>query len=173
MPTFADLEAAAPTIAGFLRSRIDATGLSFVGTTREDGWPRVSGLELWVHEGRIYAGSMPNAVKAKDLRRDPRCCVVTTLADKDDMSGEAKAFCVAREVTDHDEWEAARASFLELRGFDMGEPGGAHLFELSVEGAAWQRVENGEEWRTSSWKVGDRVRERVRRGAIGESVELT
>ena len=171
--SFDELEAAAPAIGGFIRKRIEETGLSFVATTRSDGWPRVSGWEVFLCDGRLYVGSMPNAVKVKDLRRDPRCCIVTPLADKDDMSGEGKLFCVAREIDDPAEWEVVRKSFLDSRGFDMGGPGGSHLFEMAVTGAAWQRVEDGEHFHTSSWVAGEGVRERRRTGALGESVELT
>ena len=172
MLTFADFETAAPAIADFVQRRIDDTGLCFVGTTRSDGWPRVSPMELFTCTGRLYVGSMPNAVKALDLRRDPRCCLIMPLADKDDMVGEAKLFCHAREVTDVAEWEGVRTAFLELRGFDpIGDPGGAHLFRLEVEGAAWQRVE-GDDFRTTSWRAGEPVRERARTGATGESRDL-
>ena len=41
-------------------------------------------------DGRLYIGSMPNGVKAKDLQRDPRCCIITPLADKEDVGGEAR-----------------------------------------------------------------------------------
>jgi hypothetical protein len=170
--TFAELEAAAPSIAAFARKKIEQTGLSLVGTTRRDGWPRISGWELWICDGRVYVGSMPNAVKVRDLRRDPRCCIFTPLADKDDLEGEAKLFCVAREVEDPAEWDTARQSFLDQRGFDMGGPGGAHLFEMGIQGAAFQRAV-GDEFLTTSWVEGDRVRERKRVGALGESVELT
>lgn len=171
MPTFAEFETAAPTIADFVRARIDATGLCFVGTTRADGWPRVSPMEVFLCDGRLYVGSMPNAVKALDLRRDPRCCVIMPLADKDDMVGEGKLFCTAREVTETAEWEAARAAFTDQRGFDaLGEPGGAHLFCLEVDGGAWQRVE-GDDFRTTSWRTGGPVRERTRTGN-GESRDL-
>lgn len=161
MATFAELESAAPTISAFLGARIEATGLCLLGTTRIDGWPRVSPLELSIIDGRIYVGSMPNAVKARDLQRDPRCCLLTTLADKDDLAGEVKAFCRAREVTDLDEWELVRAAFREVTGFDMGGPGGSHQFELDVESAAWQRVD-GDRWLTTSWQAGEPVRERSR-----------
>ncbi len=170
MATFAELESAAPPIAAFFRQRIEATGLGLVATTRSDGWPRVSGWEVFLVDGHLYSGSMPNAVKVRDLRRDPRCCVLTPVADKDDVAGEAKLFCRGREITDAEEWERVRKAFLEARGFDMGEPGGSHLVTYEIEGAAWQRVE-GDEWRTSSW-TGDGVRERVRRGALGESEDL-
>lgn len=171
MPTYAELLAVAPAIATFLSDRLTATGLTFVATTRSDGWPRVSPMEVAISGGRLYAGSMPNAVKARDLGRDPRCCVITSLADKDDLAGEVKLFCRAREVDDPGEWERVRALWQEANGLDIGEPGGSHIFELEIHGAAWQRVE-GDTWRTTSWKPGSEVRERIRRGAIGESEDL-
>jgi hypothetical protein len=171
--TFADLESEAPAIATFVRERIDATGLCLLGTLRSDGSPRVSGSELWLHDGHVYIGSMLHAMKAKDLQRDARCCFITPLADKDDMSGEAKVFCTAREITDPAEWDAARRAFEAERGMDpLGEPGGAHLFELHVEGAAWTRVEGGDALRISSWRADGGVRERVRRGTGGEAEDL-
>lgn len=171
--TFAELEELAPTIADFARQKIVSTGLSLVGTTRSDGWPRVSGWELWISGGTIYVGSMPDAVKVRDLRRDPRCCILTPLADKDDLAGEVKLFCLAREVDDAEEWERARRDFEQQRDFDMGGPdSGSHLFAMGITGAAFQRVV-GEDFRTTSWAEGTGVRERSRTGALGESVELT
>jgi hypothetical protein len=171
MSSLAELRAAVPPIATFLVDRIAKTGLCLLGTTRSDGWPRVSPIELSIIDDRIYVGSMPNAVKAKDLQRDPRCCVITPLADKDDLAGEAKAFCRAHEVTEAAEWERVRAAFHEKIGFDIGDPGGSHVFELQIEAAAWQRVE-GDDWRTTSWQQGSDGRERVRSGPLGESRDL-
>jgi hypothetical protein len=171
MSTLAELHAAAPSIAAFLEQRITATGLSLVATTRTDGWPRVSPMELSIHDGRLYVGSMPAAVKARDLQRDPRCCVITPLADKDDLAGEVKAFCRARELSDPAEWEQVRARWRDTLGFDIGDPGGSHVFELDIEAAAWQRVE-GDDWRTTSWTQGHPFRERVRTGPLGESRDL-
>jgi hypothetical protein len=171
--TFEEFEAAAPEIAAFARRKIEETGLALVGTTRSDGWPRVSGWELFLCDGRIYVGSMPNAVKVKDLRRDPRCCVITPLRDKDDLEGEAKLFCEAREISTREEHERVRQAFRELRDFDMGEwDGSGHVFEMAVCGAAFQRVV-GDDYRTTSWVEGQHVRERSRTGPLGESVELT
>ena len=171
MTTFAELESAAPSIAAFFRQRIEATGLSLVATTRSDGWPRVSAWEAVLCDGGLYMGSMPNAVKAKDLQRDPRCCIITPLADQDDLAGEAKLFCRALEIDDAGEWEVVRKAFLALRDFDMGDFGGSHLFTYDIHGAAFQRVE-GDDWRTSTWTVDGGPLERVRHGALGESVTL-
>lgn len=171
MTSLADLESVAPTIAAFVTERIRATRLCFLGTGRSDGWPRVSPLEVFLHDGRIYMGSMPGAAKALDLQRDARCCMITPLADSDDHGGEAKLFCRAREVRALAEHEAVRATFKELSGFDMGEPGTSHLFTFDIEGAAWQRVEGGDTFRTTSWHPEHGVREYAR-GATGDRIEL-
>src|SRR5690606_20942742 len=105
----------------------------FLATTRSDGWPRVSPMELTIFDGRLFAGSMPQAVKAKDLQRDPRCCLITPLADKDDLAGEAKLFCRAVEVGDGGDWDSLRSQWQEELGFDVGEPGDSHIFEFHVE----------------------------------------
>ena len=119
-----------------------------------------------------FARILPWTVK--DVRRDPRCCVITPLADKDDQSGEAKLFCHAREVATAEEWERVRAVFVADRGFDpIGEFGGAHLFEMAIAGAAWSRVEGEEEFVTTSWAEGEAVRTRKRVGAFGLPVEVT
>lgn len=171
MTSLTDLRADAPTIASFFENRVADTGLVILGTTRADGWPRVSPVELSIRDDRLYVGSMPNGVKALDLRRDPRCCIITPLADKDDLAGEAKAFCRAREIAEPAEWEMIRAAWHESLGFDIGEPGASQVFDLEIVAASWQRVE-GDDWRTTSWRAGEPVRERVRSGPLGESRDL-
>ncbi|MDQ2648520.1 MAG: pyridoxamine 5'-phosphate oxidase family protein [Actinomycetota bacterium] len=172
--TFAEFQAAAPEIGGFARQRIEATGLSFVATTRSDGWPRASGWEVFLSDSSLYVGSMPAAVKVKDVRRDPRCCVITPLADKDDQSGEAKLFCHAREVDTVEEWERVRTAFRDQRGFDpLGDFGGSHLFEMRIASAAWSRVEGDEQFVITSWTERQPVRTRKRVGALGLPEEVT
>lgn len=172
MASLAELEQAAPAIAEFVGRRLAEAGLAFLATTRADGWPRISPVEAWVHEGTVCVGSMPQAVKAEDLRRDGRCCLITALADKDDLQGDGKLFCRAREVTDAARWEEVRVALNERRGVDLGPMGGAYLFELDIEGAAWQRVEGGDTWRTTSWRVDGGIRDLARSGTDGLPVEL-
>jgi hypothetical protein len=171
MVTLAELHTLAPTIATFVEEKIEATGLCFLATTRADGWPRVSPLELSVCDGRIYMGSMPGAWKAHDLERDGRCCLITPLADKDDVGGEGKLFCRARRVAERDEYEAVRAVFTERTGYDMGEMGAAPMFCFDIEGAAHQRLEGGDSWRTTSWTPARGIRE-FGRGSTGDRVQL-
>ncbi len=171
MPTFTELQAEAPTIAAFLGTRIAKTGLCLLATTRHDGWPRVSPMEVSVIDGRFYVGSMPDAVKAKDLQRDPRCCLsrrwrtrTTSAARRRPSAGRGRS----RPATSG---SACGPCSRRPCGFDIGDPGVSHVFELSIESAAWQRVE-GDDWRTTSWAPGTGVRERVRSGPTGASHDL-
>jgi hypothetical protein len=168
---FGDLDRLAPAIADFARRRITATGLVLLGSLRSDGWPRISPVEAFELDGALLVGMMPDSMKARDLQRDPRCVVLTPLADKDDLSGETKLWCQAREETDGDEMRRVSAAFEQETGFDPGGPGDYHLFELHPVQGAWQRVE-GDDWRTTSWRAGSPVRERTRSGPSGETRDL-
>ena len=46
-----------------------------MATLRADGSPRISGTEVEFADGELRIGSMPGAVKALDLRRDPRVAI--------------------------------------------------------------------------------------------------
>lgn len=46
-----------------------------MATLRRDGSPRISGTEVKFVDGQLEIGSMSNAVKALDLRRDPRVAI--------------------------------------------------------------------------------------------------
>jgi hypothetical protein len=46
-----------------------------MATLRRDGSPRISGTEVQFADGQLRIGSMPNAVKGMDLRRDPRVAI--------------------------------------------------------------------------------------------------
>jgi hypothetical protein len=161
MVSFAQLEASAPSIAAFASKRFGATGLCLVATLRADGWPRISPMEVLRVGDHLYVGSMPGAVKAKDLQRDPRCCVLTTVADREDLAGEVKLWCHGVEVHDLAEVRTVARAMAEVVGFDPGGPGDFHLFRLEPVAAAHQRVD-GDRWRTTSWRSGEPVLERSR-----------
>lgn len=46
-----------------------------MATLRRDGSPRISGTEVQFAGEHLQIGSMPRAVKAMDLRRDPRVAI--------------------------------------------------------------------------------------------------
>jgi hypothetical protein len=74
-----------------------------MATLRRDGSPRISGTEIKFEDGRLRIGSMPNAVKAMDLRRDPRVALHSPTEDPPEGNaagwrGEAKIAGRAIEV---------------------------------------------------------------------------
>jgi hypothetical protein len=66
-----------------------------MATLRLDGSPRISGTEVEFGDGELRIGSMPNAVKASDLLRDPRVALHSPSVDPPEgqptgWDGEAK-----------------------------------------------------------------------------------
>lgn len=171
MLSYAAFTAAAPTIAGPIREKLEATGICFLGTLRADGSPRVSPLEVSFQGDGLYIGSMPGAVKARDLQRDPRCALVTPLVDKDDLGGEGKLFLHAVEVTDDEERVRLLGGAIEGQDASVEDFGDSPMFELRVTGAAWQRVD-GDAWVTLSWTEAGGLRHRRREGPVGQPVDV-
>ena len=72
MATWREFEAAAPELAARARALFEAQKHLTIATLRRDGSPRISGIECIFEDGDLWFGSMGGAVKALDLRRDPR-----------------------------------------------------------------------------------------------------
>ena len=72
MTAWEDVERATPEFARRVRALFDAHKHKTIATLRADGAPRISGIEASFDDGRLTFGSMPNALKGADLRRDPR-----------------------------------------------------------------------------------------------------
>jgi hypothetical protein len=72
MTAWRDVEQAEPDFAQRVRTLFDAHRHKTVATVRADGSPRISGIEAAFEDGELMFGSMPNARKGADLRRDPR-----------------------------------------------------------------------------------------------------
>ena len=99
MATWSEFESAAPELAARVRERFDAHKHKTLATLRRDGGPRISGTETEFSDGELWIGSMPKAVKALDLQRDPRFAIHSATFDPDkDWPGEAKLAGVAEEV---------------------------------------------------------------------------
>jgi hypothetical protein len=72
MAAWRDIEEAEPAFAAQVQTLFDAGRHKTIATLRADGSPRISGIECEFADGELRFGSMPNAVKGVDLRRDPR-----------------------------------------------------------------------------------------------------
>ena len=95
MTAWHDVEAAEPEFARRVRALFDTHRHKTIATLRADGSPRISGIEAAFEHGQLAFGSVANARKRADLRRDPRFAVHSATVDPVEGSeaqwpGEAK-----------------------------------------------------------------------------------
>ena len=81
MASWGEVEEAEPEFAGRVRALFDARKHKTIATLRTDGAPRISGIEATFQDGQLTFGSMPNARKGADLRRDPRFALHSATID--------------------------------------------------------------------------------------------
>lgn len=149
MATWEVFEAEAPELAQAVRARFDAAKHHVLATLRADGSPRVSGTEVQIEGGELTMGSMPQAVKARDLQRDGRCAIHANPGDGSMHGGDAKVTGVAVEI-------AAPGSP------HNGVPKGSHHFRLDLSEAVLTSVEDGDHLLIQSWHPGEPIKQ-VRR----------
>lgn len=127
MATWREVEREAPELAAKVRERFGLRKHATLATLRRDGSPRISGTEVeWGDE--VVLGSMPGAVKARDLLRDPRLALHSPTDDPAEgpeapWPGEAKLAGRAVPQPDRDD--------------------GAHLFHVDIGEVVLTRVEGG------------------------------
>jgi hypothetical protein len=103
MTTWGELTQSQPEFAGRVRSAFEAGKQKILATLRTDGSPRVSGIESYFIGPELWFGSMPGAVKGRDLLRDPRFALhgpPLLLLDPPRAPGDAKLSGLATHVTD-------------------------------------------------------------------------
>jgi pyridoxamine 5'-phosphate oxidase-like protein len=98
MASWTDFAASAPALAERVQERLDAHRHKTIATLRRDGSPRISGTEAGVRDGELWIGSMWQALKARDLQRDPRFALHSGSDEPDEWRGDAKVAGVAEEV---------------------------------------------------------------------------
>ena len=101
--SWAQFQAAEPEFAGRVEELLRARKHLTLATLRRDGSPRISGTEIEFAEGQLRIGSMPGALKARDLERDPRLAIHGPTTDPPEgdaggWRGEAKLAGRARSV---------------------------------------------------------------------------
>jgi hypothetical protein len=70
--TWGEFEEAEADFAARVRALFDAGRHKTIATVRADGSPRISGIECEFADGQLTMGSMGNARKGADLKRDAR-----------------------------------------------------------------------------------------------------
>jgi Pyridoxamine 5'-phosphate oxidase len=165
MARWVEFEKDAPEFAARVRAVLDRHKHKTMATLRGDGSPRISGAEIQFAGGDVFSGSMPDAVKGRDLRRDPRVAFHSQSEDADQNDpeswpGDAKFSGRAVLVTDPAELAAFWASY----GSDDPAPEGdtSDLFRIDVTEVVTVRIELPhmviESWHEG---VGHRVRKRL------------
>ena len=123
MASWSEIEAEVPDLAARARKLLEAHEHLTIATLRKDGGPRISGTEIQLADGELWFGSMWKAVKALDLRRDPRFAIHSGSEAPKGWEGDAKLAGRALEVDDP-----------ELKKARGGGTGGAeyHLFRADI-----------------------------------------
>ena len=137
MARWFEFEAAAPGLAAVARERFEASGVVMLGTLRRDGSPRISPVEFAFFDGDFWIGMMWQSRKARDLLRDPRFAVHSSVVSKAGDTGDVKLYGAAVDEPD----PARRAAFTDhvfaTSGFRPEEP--YHAFVLDVREASYVR----------------------------------
>ena len=135
MASWSEVEAQAPELAALARSFFDAFTHKTLATLRRDGGPRISGTEVEFADGEAWIGSMWRAVKALDLRRDPRFAIHSGSPDPPGWRGDAKIAGTVEEVTEPGaESHRFRLDISELVVVRLGEPADHIVIEAWHEG---------------------------------------
>jgi hypothetical protein len=160
MASWNDITAEAPDLTKKVDGAFGAHKHKIMATIRKDGGPRVSGTEVEIFDGDMWLGSMPNALKAQDLRRDPRIAVHSAPIDVDlQETPDCKVTGRAVEITESDE-KAAWVNRYKEEGKDM-PPGPFHLFRLDLDEVVCTWVD-GDQMHVESWRQGRGTRHDTR-----------
>ena len=135
MASWSTFETEAPELAAGVREFLDLRAHKTLATLRADGSPRISGTETLFHGDDLWFGSMWEARKALDLRRDPRFALHSGSGDPPGWSGDAKVAGVVEEVTDPKRVLAVNGS--------KASRGPSHLFRLDLREASTVSVADG------------------------------
>jgi hypothetical protein len=141
-----DVEEAVPEFARRVKALFDAHRHKTVATVRADGSPRISGIEAVFEDGELVFGSMPNARKAADLRRDPRFALHSATVDPVEGSeaqwpGEAKIS--GRAIAEGPDGDRFHADIAEVVHTHLNEQATMLVVEWWTSAHGLRRIERG------------------------------
>ena len=146
MATWAEFAAAEPEFESRVRALMASRKHLTMATLRRDGSPRISGTEVEFAGGQMQIGSMPGAVKALDLLRDPRVAIHGPTDDPPvgepaGWKGEAK---VAGTVIAVESGSTAHRFLIDIQEAvitRLNEAGNRLVIESWVPGRGYRRLE--------------------------------
>ena len=89
MVQWSQFEAESPDLASKIRARFEAHPHHVLGTLDSHGAPRLSGINVFFHDGVMWWGSMLGARKVEDVQRDPRLSVYSAPLSENLEGGDA------------------------------------------------------------------------------------
>ncbi len=105
--TWNEFAVAAPELAQRVRDLFRAHQHHTMATLRKDGSPRISGTEIRIVGDDVVLDMMRGAIRATDLRRDPRVAIHSCTADPDEdpiiWGGDTKISGTVSEVVNNAE----------------------------------------------------------------------
>ncbi|HEX8003158.1 MAG TPA: pyridoxamine 5-phosphate oxidase [Mycobacteriales bacterium] len=134
MARWHEVEREVPALAAAVRARFAVRKHATLATLRRDGAPRISGTEV-EFGADVTLGSMPGALKARDLFRDPRLALHSPTVDPEPGN------------------ESAWPGEAKLAGTAVRQPdaeGGAHAFAVDLTEVVLTHVE-GDRLVVESW----------------------
>lgn len=147
---WAAFEAAEPAFASAVRARFAKYKHHVLATLREDGSPRVTGIEADFRSTELWLGMMAGSRKALDLRRDPRFALHANPGPDTSMDGgDVRVAGRAVEITD----PAGIAAYVD----EAAPPEPFHLFRTELTEVVRVRVED-DELVVEQWRPGRPVR---------------
>jgi hypothetical protein len=149
MTAWQDVERTVPEFAQRIRTLFDAHRHKTIATLRADGAPRISGIEAVFEGGELAFGSMPNARKGADLRRDPRFALHSATVDPIEGSeaqwpGEAKISgraIATGAISDGPDGERFQADIAEVVHTHLNETGTLLVVEWWTPARGLRRIE--------------------------------
>ncbi len=146
MASWAEFKAVEPEFASRVETLLRRQKHLTMATLRRDGSPRISGIEIELADGELAIGSMPGAMKAKDLRRDPRIAIHGPTEDPpashpEAWSGEAKLAGRAVEVESEGTGDRFEIDVQQAVLTSLNEAGNRLVIESWDEGRGYERVE--------------------------------
>jgi len=140
--SWAQVESQAPELARDVRASFAVRKHCTMATLRADGSPRISGTEVQWEDGALWVGSMPGAVKARDLQRDGRVAIHSPTVDP--VEGRES------------EWSEAKVAGLAVE-VETADP--SHRFRIHLAEVVHTRVD-GDALLIRSWHRGRGLQER-------------
>jgi hypothetical protein len=117
MASWAQFQSAQPDFAARVHALMASRKHLTMATLRREGSPRISGTEVQFADGQLRIGSMLGAVKALDLRRDPRVAIHGPTEDPppDNPSGWKGEAKIAGTATEVDSGSDAQHFYIDIQ----------------------------------------------------------